>query len=433
MTNFRWRIVLLLFLMTTVNYIDRNVLSFAMLDDAFRRTLLGVSPDHVLTQADLDFFKIQYGWVDTSFKIAYAIGFIVIGWAIDRFGTKRGLAAAIGLWSIAGIAHALVGSFRSLIVVRFLLGFGEASNFPSGIKSIAEWFPKKERAFAAGIFNAGTNVGIILTAALVPWITLHFGWRFSFISTGMLGLGVLFLWWRYYQSPELHPQVNASELSYIRQDNQQEKAAEKVTWLKLLSYRQTWAMIVGKLLTDPVWWFYLTWLPDFFNSSESLKQNLDLQNIGLPFMAIYIISDGGSVFFGWLSSQLMKMGWSLNRARKLTMLCCALCSVPIFFAAQTHSLYMAIGLIALATAAHQGWSSNLYTFASDLFPKNAVATVTGIGGVAGAVGGIILAALAGPIRVQMGYLPLFLVAGSVYLVALLTIQLLVPKMKPVEM
>lgn len=431
--NFRWRIVLLLFLVTTINYIDRNVLSFAMIDDAFRKEMLGFPIDYTLTQTDLNIFKIQYGWVDTTFKVAYALGFIMIGWLIDRLGTKRGLTVAIGLWSLAGVANAFIGSFRGLAATRFALGIGEAGNFPSSIKSIAEWFPKKERAFATGLFNAGTNVGIIFTAAIIPWMTIHYGWRMSFMTTGVLGFAVLVLWWMTYQRPETHPKVSPQELAYIQQDNQQEEIAGRVTWWRLLRYRQTWALIVGKFMADPIWWFYLTWLPDFFNSSESLDQTLDLQTIGLPFMVIYIISDGGSVFFGWLSSQFMKIGWDLNRARKTTMLICALCVVPIFFAAQTHNIYIATVLIAIAAAAHLGWSANVYTFASDLFPKSAVAMVTGIGGFSGAVGGAVLAAMAGPIRVQFGYLPLFLIAGSTYLIALLIINLLVPKMKPVEM
>jgi ACS family hexuronate transporter-like MFS transporter len=431
--NFRWRIVLLLFLVTTINYIDRNVLSFAMIDDAFRKEMLGFPIDYTLTQTDLNIFKIQYGWVDTTFKVAYALGFIMIGWLIDRLGTKRGLAVAIGVWSLAGVANAFIGSFRGLAGTRFALGIGEAGNFPSSIKSIAEWFPKKERAFATGLFNAGTNVGIIFTAALIPWMTIHYGWRMSFMTTGVLGFAVLVLWWMTYQRPETHPKVSPQELAYIQQDHQQEEIAGRVTWWRLLRYRQTWALIVGKFMADPIWWFYLTWLPDFFNSSESLDQTLDLQTIGLPFMVIYIISDGGSVFFGWLSSQFMKIGWDLNRARKTTMLICALCVVPIFFAAQTHNIYIATVLIAIAAAAHLGWSANVYTFASDLFPKSAVAMVTGIGGFSGAVGGAVLAAMAGPIRVQFGYLPLFLIAGSTYLIALLIINLLVPKMKPVEM
>lgn len=430
--NFRWRIVLLLFFATTINYIDRQVLSFTMIDEAFRREMLGIPDGQPLTQALLDEFKIQYSYVDTAFKVAYALGFLLIGWLIDRVGTKLGFAISIVIWSIAGVANAFVGSLRSLSVMRFMLGIGEAGNFPSAIKSVAEWFPKKERSFANGLFNAGANVGIIVTAALVPWMTIQYGWRFSFIATGLLGFFVVIAWWLTYRRPEEHNRVTRTELRYIQQDNEEDIAEERLSWWRLLGFRQTWAFIVGKFLCDPIWWFYLTWLPDFFNSSESLDQKLDLKSIGLPFLVIYIVSDGGSVLFGWLSSKFMHQGWSLNRARKTTMLLCALCVVPIFFAARTNSIYAAIALISLATAAHQGWSANLYTFASDLFPKSAVASVTGIGGMFGAVGGIMLAAVAGIIRVNFGYLPLFLIASSTYLIALTIIHVLVPQMQPIN-
>jgi len=430
--NYRWRIVLLLFFATTINYIDRQVLSFTMIDETFRREMLGIPAGQALTQADLDNFKIQYSYVDTAFKIAYALGFVLIGWLIDRVGTRRGFSISIIVWSIAGVLNAFVGNLRTLSLTRFMLGVGEAGNFPSAIKSVAEWFPKKERSFATGLFNAGANVGVIVTAALVPWMTLHYGWRFSFIATGLLGFFVLLFWWMSYRRPEEHPKLTTAERNYIQQDQDDDLPEEKLSWPRLLGMRQTWAFIVGKFLCDPIWWFYLTWLPDFFNSSESLDQKLDLKSVGLPFLVIYIVSDGGSVLFGWLSSKFMSLGWSMNRARKTTMLICALCVVPIFFAAQTSSLYLSIALISLATAAHQGWSANLYTFASDLFPRSAVASVTGIGGMFGAVGGILLAAVAGYIRVNFGYLPLFLVASSAYLIALGIIHLLTPRMEPVN-
>ncbi|WP_234734430.1 MFS transporter [Tellurirhabdus bombi] len=430
--NFRWRIVLLLFFATTINYIDRQVLSFTMIDDAFRRAMLDIPAGQNLTQADLDSFKIQYSYVDTAFKIAYALGFVLTGWLIDWVGTKRGFAISIGIWSIAGILNAFVGSLRSLSLVRFMLGIGEAGNFPSAVKSVAEWFPKKERSFATGLFNAGANVGVIVTAALIPWLTIQYGWRFSFISTGLLGIAALIAWWLIYRRPEEHEVLSPEELAYIQQDQEEDMPEEKFSWVRLLGFRQTWAFIVGKFLCDPIWWFYLTWLPDFFNSSEALDQRLDLKSIGLPFLVIYVVSDGGSVLFGWLSSKLMHYGWSVNRARKTTMLVCALCVVPIFFAAQTSSIYVAVALISLATAAHQGWAANVYTFASDLFPKSAVASVTGIGGMCGAVGGILLAAVAGIIRVHFGYLPLFLIASSNYLIALVIIHRLIPKMEPVN-
>lgn len=429
--NFRWRIVLLLFFATTINYIDRQVLSFTMIDETFRREMMGKTGDEPLTESDLDQFKVLYSYIDTVFKVAYALGFLLTGWLIDRVGTKRGFSISIIVWSIAGVLNAFIGSLRGLSMVRFMLGIGEAGNFPSAIKSVAEWFPKKERSFAAGLFNAGTNVGIIATAALIPWLTLQFGWRFSFIATGLLGFLVLIAWLKVYRRPEEHPRVSRAELAYIQQDKEEDIPEEKLSWWRLLGFRQTWAFIVGKFMCDPIWWFYLSWLPDFFNSSESLDQRLDLKNVGLPFLVIYIVSDGGSVLFGWLSSKFIHLGWSANRARKTTMLICALCVTPIFFAAQTSSIYVAIALISLATAAHQGWSANIYTFASDLFPKSAVASVTGIGGMFGAMGGILLAAVAGNIRVNFGYLPLFIIASLTYLIALAIIHSLSPTLEPV--
>lgn len=429
--NYRWRIVLLLFFATTINYIDRQVLSFTMIDETFRREMMGKPVGEALTESDLDQFKVLYSYVDTVFKIAYALGFLLIGWLIDRVGTKRGFSISIIIWSIAGVLNAFIGSLRGLNIVRFMLGIGEAGNFPSAIKSVAEWFPKKERSFATGLFNAGTNVGIIATAALIPWLTIQFGWRFSFVTTGLLGFLVLIAWLRIYRRPEEHPRVSKAELAYILQDHEEDIPEEKLSWWRLLGFRQTWAFIVGKFMCDPIWWFYLSWLPDFFNSSESLDQRLDLKNVGLPFLVIYIVSDGGSVLFGWLASKFIHLGWTANRARKTTMLICAICVVPIFFAAQTSSIYVAIALISLATAAHQGWSAIIYTFASDLFPKSAVASVTGIGGMFGAMGGILLAAVAGNIRVNLGYLPLFIIASSTYLIALVIIHLLSPKMQPV--
>lgn len=316
-------------------------------------------------------------------------------------------------------------------VARTVLGIGEAANFPSAIKSVSEWFPKKERSFANGLFNAGTNVGIILTAIFVPYLILHYGWRSSFFVTGLLGFVMLVLWWRTYTRPERNPHVSAAELAYIRRDDNLQ-ARVKVSWLNLLSYKQTWALVIGKFLADPIWYFYMIWLPDFFKSNDALDQKLDLSSFGLPFLIIYVVSDAGSVFFGWLSTQFMLRGWTANRARKTTMLICAICIIPIFSAAQTHSLTVAIALISVATAAHQGWSANMYTFASDLFPRSVVGSVMGIGGMSGAVGGILLAQMSGRIITAFGYLPMFVIASCAYLVALMIIHLILPKMEPVS-
>ena len=429
--RFRWRIVALLFLATTINYVDRQVLSFTMTDDLFRKEMLDVAPNSLLTKEATDRFKVLYGDVDAAFKFAYAIGFLLVGWLIDRIGTKRGFSLGILVWSVAAVLTSFVNSMTGLRWVRAVLGLGESANFPSSIKAITDWFPKNERSFAYGLFNAGTNVGIILTALAIPYLILQFGWRSSFLVTGLLSFGLLILWWFMYSKPERSPKLSAAELAYIRSDNEQ-TVPLKVSWGQLLGYKQTWAFAVGKFMADPIWWFYMSWLPDFFNSNDALDQKLDLKSFGLPFLIIYVVSDAGSVFFGWLSTQFMQRGWSANRARKTTMLICALCVVPIFFAAKTSSLTVAIALISLATAAHQGWSANMYTFASDLFPKNVVASVTGIGGMFGSVGGILLALLAGRIITAFGYLPMFIIASCSYLIALIIIHLVLPKLEPVK-
>ncbi len=429
--NFRWRIVALLFIATTINYIDRQVLSFTMTDELFRKEMLGLGPGDALTPEAIDRFKIQYGDVDAAFKFAYALGFLFVGWLIDKIGTRRGFSLGILVWSIAGVLTSFVGSMRGLVSARAMLGLGESANFPSAVKTVSEWFPRRERSFANGLFNAGTNVGIVITALLVPYLITHYGWRSAFFVTGLLGFALLTFWWLNYSKPERNLSVSAAELAYIRSDNDNEPPL-KVSWGKLLGFKQTWAFAVGKFMADPIWWFYMTWLPDFFNSSETLDRKLDLESFGIPFLIIYIVSDAGSVFFGWFASQLMHRGWSANRARKTTMLICALCVVPIFAAAQTSSITVAIGLIALATAAHQGWSAIMYTFASDLFPRSAVASVTGIGGMFGAVWGIVLASLSGRIITSFGYLPMFVIASCSYLIALAIIHLILPKLEPVR-
>ena len=434
--RFRWRIVALLFIATTINYVDRQVLSFTMTDELFRKDMLDLAPDRngvpaVLTKEATDRFKVLYGDVDAAFKFAYAIGFLIAGWLIDRIGTKRGFSIGIVVWSLAGVLTAFVGNIAGLRWARALLGLGEAANFPSSIKTVSEWFPRRERSFANGLFNAGANVGIILTALAVPYLILHYGWRSSFLVTGGLGFLLLVLWWFTYSKPDENPKLSSDELAYIRSDDEKITPI-KVSWGRLLGYKQTWAFAVGKFMADPIWWFYMSWLPDFFNSNDALDQKLDLKSFGIPFLIIYVVSDAGSIFFGWLTTQFMNLGWSANRARKTTMLICALCVVPIFFAAQTSSLTVAIALIALATAAHQGWSANMYTFASDLFPKNVVASVTGIGGMFGAVGGILLALLAGRIITAFGYLPMFIIASCAYLIALMIIHLILPKLEPIK-
>lgn len=321
----------------------------------------------------------------------------------------------------------LTGAAAGFALARFMLGLGEAGNFPAAIKTVAEWFPKRERALATGIFNSGSNVGAIITPLVVPWITLHWGWQWAFIATGAIGFLWLFFWLPLYRSPEQHPRLSSAELNYIRSDPPE--PSTPIPWKKLFPHRQTWAFAIGKFMTDPIWWLYLFWIPDF------LKRNhgLDLSSIGLPIVVIYLVADVGSIGGGWLSSSLLKRGWSPNRARKTAMLVCALAVVPIIFAAQVSNLWLAVALVSLAAAAHQGWSANIFTLTSDMFPKQAVGSVVGIGGMAGAVGGMLIALVVGEILETTGsYVPIFIIAGSTYLIALLIIHLLIPKLEAVK-
>jgi ACS family hexuronate transporter-like MFS transporter len=389
------------------------------------RQVLGVLKTTL--QHDLGWNEIDYGNLVFAFQAAYAAGMLAVGWLIDRVGTRLGYALAMAFWSLASMAHALGSSFTSFVIARSALGFGEAGVFPASIKTVAEWFPKKERALATGIFNAGTNLGAIITPLVVPWITIHWGWRWAFLITGALGFGWLVFWLLLYRKPEEHPRVTAAELDYIRSDRQEPVA--KMKWLSLLPYRQTWALLVGKFLIDPIWWFYVFWVPDFLQRQHGIA----LIRIGVPIMVIYVLSDVGSVAGGWLSSWLIGHGKSVDAARKTTMLICALCVVPIVFAYRTESMWTAVLLIGLAAAAHQGFSANLLTLPSDMFPTRAVASVVGIGGMAGALGGMLIAKVVGYVLQSTGsYMIPFLIAGSAYLVALASIQILTPRIEPVK-
>lgn len=430
--RYRWRICAVLFMATTINYIDRNVFSFTMLDPTFRHQMLGLPLDQALTDADMAHFREKMSHLDAIFKYCYAFGFLLAGWLIDRIGIRRGYAVGIGGWSIAAVMHGLVHTVSGMGFARGLLGVGEATNFPSAIKTVSEWFPKKERSFATGIFNAGANVGIILTAICVPFIIAHWGWRASFIITGAVGAFVLFWWLSIYRAPEDHPKLSKEELAHIRQDGPPD-SGKPAKWRELFCYRATWAFAIPKFMTDAVWWFYLTWLPTFFNDNKAFDTTLNLKQVGIPFLIIYLVSDGGSVFFGWLATKFIGLGWSVNKARKVTMLICASCVVPIVFAATTSSIVVAIALISLATAAHQGWSANLFTTVADQFPRRAVGSVVGIGGLAGGLGGALLAANVGKIINTGGYVPLFAIAASAYLIALLILHTLAPKLATVEL
>lgn len=377
-SNYRWTICALVFFATTVNYLDRSVISL------LKSTLT----------IELNWTDGDYADVEVAFKLMYAFGMVFAGRVIDKLGSKIGYFAATLLWSIAAIAHAFVSTTLGFIIVRGALGLTESGNFPAAIKSTAEWFPKKERALATGIFNSGTNVGAIIAPATVPFIAAAWGWKWAFIITGAFGFVWLVLWAIVYNIPSRHPKVSKQELEYINSDVPepgQEDTGPKISWLRLLTFRQTWAFALGKFLTDPVWWFYLFWLPDFLESQYGVKGT----QIALPVVIVYTISTVGSVFGGWLPFKFINGGWAVFRARKTSMLIYAFAVMPIVFAQVlgSYSMWVAVLVIGLATSAHQAWSANIFTTVSDMFPKRAIGAVVGIGGMAGGLGGILLTAL----------------------------------------
>ncbi|MGC8758520.1 MAG: MFS transporter [Bryobacteraceae bacterium] len=392
----RWWILALLFLITTNNYLDRII--------------LGILSPVILD--DLHFTKIEYGYVSAAFQAAYAGGFLLMGWWIDRVGTRRGYAGAITLWSIAAGLHAFSTSWLQLSCWRALLGLGESGNFPAAIKAVTEWFPRRDRAFATGIFNAGTNVATMIGPPLFVWMNSHFGWRTCFLITASTGAICLALWWFFYRVPREHRWVNQAELAIIESDPE-ERVETRVGWAQALRIRQTYGFALAKFFSDPVWWFYLTWLTLYFKEARGLS----LEQIGWALPVIYLMADFGSVFGGWLSGFLIRHGWPNGKARKLTMGLFALCMPIAATAVVAPKTWMAVALISLATAAHQGWSANLYTTVSDVFPKSAVASVTGLGGFLGGVGGIIFTALLpGYLITYFGYLPVFVIMGSFHLI-----------------
>lgn len=407
----RWLICALLFFATTINYIDRQVLGIVTTDETFR-AVVGWDP-------------VKYGWINTAFQGAYAVGLLVVGGLMDRFGTRKGFSFAMIFWSLAAMAHSLARSAVGFGVARVALGLGEAGNFPAAIKTVAEWFPKKERALATGIFNSGSNVGAIVAPLTVPLIAITWGWQWAFILTGSIGFIWLIFWLAVYRRPEEDPKLSRGELAHIQSDL--EEPLQRIPWLRLLPHRQTWSFAIGKFMTDPIWWVWLFWLPPFLNQ----KFGLDITKIGPPLIVIYLIADVGSIGGGWLSSAWIKRGWSVNAGRKIAMLICAVCVIPVVFATLTPNLWTSVLLISLAAAAHQGWSANLFTTASDMFPRQAIGSVVGIGGMAGSIGGMILQASVGFIVFYTGsYFSVFIIAASAYLIALLIIHLLAPKLEP---
>jgi len=407
MSHYRWVICALLFAATSINYVDRQIIG------VLKPTL-----------------QLEYGWTESSysdvifwFQAAYALGYLGFGRLIDKIGARVGYATVVVLWTAAHIAHAFVSTIGGFVAVRFALGLGESGNFPAGLKAVAEWFPKSERAFATGIFTAGTNIGAILTPLIVPGIALALGWRAAFVATGSFSLVWLVAWLTLYRRPSVHPRVSREELAFINSDPSAN--GEKIPWRQLLRVRETWAYATARFLIDPIWWMFLFWLPDFF----AKRYGLDLKNFGPPLVAVYAISDIGSIAGGWMSSKLIRLGVALNSARKLTMLLASLLVLPVMFAMYADHLWWAVAIVGIATAGHQAFSVNLYTFPSDVFPRQAVASVVGIGGTAGAVGGMLMAKYAGWVLDAVGtYTPIFIVAGAAYGLALAALQWLSPRM-----
>lgn len=417
--SYRWIICALLFLATTVNYIDRQILSLIK----------------EILDKQIGWTNEQFGWVNSMFQLTYGIGLLGFGWFVDRFGTKIGYAVSIAAWSIAAASHAAVGSVTGFLAARGALGLGEAGNFPSAVKAVALWFPRRERAFATSIFNAGTNAGALVAPAIIPWIAFSWGWQYTFVAAGIAGFLWLFLWIPFYDVPDKSRYVTAAEIDYIRGDKEDEKAKEKMSWLSLMGYRQTWSFIVAKFLTDPVWWFFLIWLPDFFKQTRGLE----IKKSWIHIVTIYGIVTVLSIFGGWVTGYLTSRGWTVTRARKTGMFVFALCVLPILVVTKVGD-WTAVLLIGLAASAHQAWSANLYTTVSDMFPKRAVASVIGAGGMAGSAGGFIFPILTGKMldhfkalnQVTTGYAILFGICACMYLLAFGLNHLCAPRYEPVQ-
>lgn len=406
----RWIVCGILFFAVVLSYVDRLVLPT-------------LKPD----------LQQRYGWSETGyadlaiwFQAAYGIAYVGFGRFIDKVGARVGYAVAVAVWTAGHMAHALFTTTAGMAWGRILLALGEAGTFPAAIAATNEWFPKRERALAIGIFNAGSNVGAIVTPLIVPLIAVTMGWQMAFILTGLLTVIWLAVWLAFYRKPQEHSRVSAEELAWIEMDPTEPRRA--VAWRTLFQHRQTWAYIMGRFLIDPVWWTFLFWLPDFFNR----QYGITMLAFGPPLIAIYLLADVGSVGGGWLSSRLIGAGLTINRARKTAMFCAALCAVPLAFATHVPGMWYAVGLIGLACAGHQAFSANLYTLPGDLFPRWMAGSAVGLGGLSGAIGGMLMAKYAGLILEQVGsYQPIFIVAACAYLVALLVVHLIVPRYAPV--
>ena len=420
----RWTICAMLFVATTINYMDRQVLS--ILKPYLAGATLQLQPlvhGWPTVERSINMNEIQYGNIVWCFQIAYALGVIFAGQLVDRLGCRRGYPIVTAVWSLSAMGHALVNSVLGFGIARFFLGLGESGNFPAAIKATAEWFPPKERSLATGIFNSGAGVGAILAPFVVPWVALHFGWRYAFLVTGVFS-AIWIVWWsiRYRKPREL--------MDWSRGVPVTPPPGPTIAWWRLLKYRQAWGFALGKFLTDPVWWFYLFWLPGYFSS----RFKLDLSHVGLPLIVVYVCSTFGSVIGGWLPRGYVRLGMSLKAARLTAMLTCACLVVPIAFAGGLHSMWTAVALLCLATSAHQGWSANIFTTVSDMFPAEYVGTVVSFGQVGGALGGAIFAQVAGHVlQLTHSYVPLFLFSGFAYLVALGLLRTLAPGLKRAQL
>ena len=410
----RWTVCAMLFVATSINYMDRQVIA-----------ILKPTLEHSIGMTE-----VSYGYIVDAFQIAYAIGLLAAGRLIDKLGTRIGYMLVMAVWSLSAMGHALASTVLEFGFARFFLGLGESGNFPAAIKTVAEWFPQNERSLATGIFNSGANVGAILAPAIVPWVTLRYGWHAAFLTTGLFSVLWILWWFRYYRTPTDHSTLTARELRHIYQEAAADMGpSPSVPWRRLLGFRQTWAFSIAKFLTDPIWYFYLFWLPSYF----SAKFNLNLSHLGLPLIIVYNVSAIGSIGGGWLPAPFRRLGLSPNYARLAAMLFCALLVVPIYTASSAKSVWTAIALISLAAGAHQGWSANLFTTSSDMFPRSAVGAVVGIGGMAGSVGSALFAFFAGHIlQLTHSYAVLFGIASSAYLLALIVMYLLAPGLKKVE-
>ncbi len=408
----RWTICAMLFVATSINYMDRQVIAI------LKPTL----------EQSIGMTEVSYGYVVDAFQIAYAIGLLAAGRLIDKLGTRIGYMLVMAVWSLSAMGHALANSVLEFGFARFFLGLGESGNFPAAIKTVAGWFPRSERSLATGIFNSGANVGAILAPAIVPWVTLRWGWHVAFLTTGLFSVLWILWWFLYYRKPTDHDTLTGEELRHIHQEAAVD-VGPSVPWRRLLRCRQTWAFSIAKFLTDPIWYFYLFWLPSYF----SAKFNLNLSHLGLPLIIVYNVSAIGSIGGGWLPAPFRRLGLSLNHARLTAMLFCAVLVVPIYTASSVKSVWTTIALISIAAGAHQGWSANLFTTSSDMFPRSAVGSVVGIGGMAGSVGSALFAFFAGHIlQLTHSYASLFGIAACAYLLALIVLCVLAPGLRKVE-